>query len=61
MKDLDYGKEYKYAHSFDGHFTDQECMPEKLSGKKFYNSGNNPRENEIRKQLKNWWKDRYGY
>ncbi len=61
MKELDYGKEYKYAHSFEGNFTEQECLPEKLSGKKYYEPGNNSRENVLREQLKNWWKDKYGY
>jgi len=45
MKDLDYGKGYKYSHSFTGNFSEQEYLPEKLTGTRFYDPGNNPREN----------------
>jgi putative ATPase len=61
MKDLDYGKNYQYAHSFENNFIDQEFLPEKLSGKKFYEPGNNAREAEQRLYLKKLWKEKYGY
>jgi len=61
MKDLNFGKEYKYAHSFDGNFVNQECLPEKISGSKFYDPGENPREKESRAQLKKWWGNKYDY
>lgn len=61
MKNLDYGKEYQYAHSFKNNFVEQEFLPEALSGKKFYEPGNNAREAEQRAYLKNLWKDKYGY
>ncbi len=61
MNELDYGKNYKYAHSYAGNFTDLEFLPEKLSGTKFYEPGNNVRENELRQLLKKLWKDKYGY
>lgn len=61
MKDLNYGKEYKYAHDFDGNFVDIEFLPEKIKGTKFYDPGDNPRENEIRNQLRKNWKQKYGY
>lgn len=61
MKDEGYGKGYKYAHSFDGNFVDLEFMPDELSNTKFYEPGNNTRENEIRKRLRSLWKDKYGY
>jgi len=61
MKDLDYGKGYKYSHSFEGNFSEQEYLPEKLSGTKFYEPGNNAREEELRKFLRSLWKDKYGY
>src|SRR5690606_12755957 len=44
MKDMDYGKEYKYAHDFAGNFADQEYLPESVSGTKFYEPGNNAAE-----------------
>jgi putative ATPase len=61
MKQLNYGKDYQYAHSYEGNFADLEFMPEKIKGTKFYDPGQNPRENEIRKQLRDWWKNKYGY
>jgi len=60
MKDLNYGKSYKYAHSFEDNFTDLEFLPESISGKKFYEPQNNTRENEIRNYLKKCWK-KYNY
>ena len=59
MKDLDYGKNYKYAHSFEGNFADQEFMPAGLEGKKFYEPGNNSKEAEIKKRLEQLWKGKY--
>lgn len=55
MKDLGYHKGYKYAHDFKGNFTDQEFMPENLSGTKFYTPGENARENEIKARLDRLW------
>jgi len=60
MKKLDYGKDYKYAHSFENNFTDLEFLPESISGKKFYEPQNNARENEIRNYLKKCW-EKYKY
>jgi putative ATPase len=60
MKQLDYHKGYKYAHSFQGNFVDQEFLPEKISGSKFYNRGNNPKEAEILKRLQTLW-SKYDY
>ena len=59
MKDLDYGKDYAYAHDYDGNFVDMEFMPEQLSGQKLYIPGDNPRENEMKSFLKSRWKDKY--
>jgi len=61
MKQMDYGKEYKYAHNFEGNFVDQEYLPERLQGNKLYNPGNNARENELRTFLQKKWKNKYGY
>jgi len=60
MKELGYAKEYKYAHSYDGNFVDQEFLPDKLSGTKIYTPGQNPREAEVTNYLKRLWK-KYGY
>jgi putative ATPase len=61
MKDLGYGKDYKYAHSYEGNFVEDDFLPEELRGKKLYAPGENTREFEIRERLRKWWKDRYGY
>lgn len=61
MKDLGYSKGYQYAHSHKNNFVDQEFLPSSISGKKFYEPQDNPRENELRRYLKNCWKDKYKY
>mgnify|MGYP000073458673 FL=1 len=61
MKDLDYGKNYKYAHNYESNFANQEFLPEEISTTKLYEPGNNPRENAFREVLKNRWKDKYKY
>lgn len=61
MKNLGYGKNYEYSHSYENNFSPQEYLPEELSGKKFYDPGKNAREEELRKFLKNLWKDKYKY
>ncbi len=61
MKNLDYGKNYQYAHSFEGNFVQAEFMPEAVKGTTLYEPGNNPRENEARAYLLRCWKEKYGY
>ena len=61
MKNLNYGKGYKYSHDFDNNFAHQEFLPDKLRGTKFYEPGRNAREEELRKYLRSLWKEKYGY
>lgn len=61
MKKMGYGKNYKYAHSYEGNFADQEFLPDALKGTVFYDPGKNPREEELRKFLRSLWKDKYNY
>ena len=61
MKNMDYGKGYKYAHSYTNNFVAIEFLPETIAGTKFYEPGENIREEEIRKFLKVRWKDKYDY
>lgn len=61
MKELGYGENYKYAHSFEGNFVDQEFLPDELSGTMFYQPGTNKRESAIREWLRGLWKGRYKY
>jgi putative ATPase len=62
MKNLGYGKDYKYAHSYEGNFVADNFLPDELRGTIFYEPGANQREEEIRKKLSGMWKDIYnGY
>lgn len=61
MKNLGYGKNYEYSHSYENNFSPQEYLPKELAGTKFYDPGKNAREEELRKFLKNLWKDKYNY
>ncbi|REC55572.1 replication-associated recombination protein A [Chryseobacterium piscium] len=59
MKDLDYGKEYKYAHSFEGNFVNQDFLPEEIIDAKFYEPGSNATEKKIFEELKKKWNNKY--
>lgn len=59
MKDMDYGKDYQYAHSHEGNFVDLEFLPEEIRGQKFYNPGNNSTEKKIREEMEKKWKGKY--
>ncbi|MBP6687248.1 MAG: replication-associated recombination protein A [Lacibacter sp.] len=61
MKNMDYGKGYQYSHSYENNFSSQEYLPEKIVGTKFYEPGKNIREDELRKFLKQLWKEKYNY
>ena len=59
MKQLGYGKEYKYAHSFEGNFIYQDFLPEEIKEKRFYRPQKNPNEEKILERLRLWWKKRF--
>ncbi|AEK24085.1 Replication-associated recombination protein A [Capnocytophaga canimorsus Cc5] len=61
MKELNYGKDYKYSHDFENNFAFQDFLPEDLQGTTLYEPGDNPRENALRTYLKNLWGERYNY
>ena len=61
MKQMDYGIEYKYAHNYEHNFVLQEFLPSDIAGTQFYTPQKNTKEEEIRKFLKERWKDIYGY
>ncbi len=61
MKDTGYGKGYKYAHDFDNNFAEMDFLPDSIKGKKFYDPGNNKRENEIKAYLRQLWGSKYNY
>lgn len=61
MKDLDYGKNYKYAHDYEGNFIPQEFLPDEISTMKLYEPGKNAREEKFREELKKKWGKKYDY
>ena len=61
MKEQGYGKGYKYSHDYTGNFVVQEFLPDEIKNTVLFDPGNNPRENEMRKNLKNWWGEKYDY
>ncbi|MFH0843127.1 MAG: replication-associated recombination protein A [Bacteroidota bacterium] len=61
MKDLGYHKDYKYTHSYEGNFIKENYLPDEIKGTKFYDPGTTPKEEEIRKRLRNLWNDIYDY
>ncbi|MBC2846589.1 replication-associated recombination protein A [Winogradskyella flava] len=61
MKELGYGDNYKYAHSFENNFAKQEFLPEEIKNTKLYNPGNNSREEAQRNYLRALWKEKYDY
>jgi putative ATPase len=61
MKQLGYGKEYEYAHNYEGNFVPHEFLPEEIKGTIFYKPGNNPKENSLKSYLKQLWKDKYDF
>ncbi len=61
MKDIGYGADYKYSHDGDENFIAQEFLPKQISGKSFYNPGDNSAEEKARNLLKRRWGDKYGY
>jgi putative ATPase len=61
MKNIGYGKDYKYAHQYDNNFVNLEFLPEKIKGTRFFDPGHNAREHEAREKLKKNWGEKYGY
>ncbi|MCH8534440.1 MAG: replication-associated recombination protein A [Flavobacteriaceae bacterium] len=61
MKDLEYGKDYKYAHNYEGSFVQADFLPTEIKGKTFFEPGHNQREQAIAKDLREKWKGKYKY
>jgi putative ATPase len=61
MKDLGYGKDYKYAHNYEDHFVKDHYLPDELHQHRFYEPGENNREDEMRKRLEHLWKEMKTY
>jgi len=61
MKNIGYGKDYKYAHSYEGNFADQDFLPDALKGAQIYDPGANDAEQKTREKLRKLWGERYNY
>jgi len=61
MKELGYGKNYKYAHGYINNFVDQEFLPDEIKGKSFYKTGNNQRERQSKENMNKLWGDKYEF
>ena len=61
MKDIGYGKNYKYSHEYHDNFISQEFLPDELSNTVFFDPGNNQRKNTLRDFLKKRWQEKYNY
>lgn len=61
MKNIGYGRDYKYAHSYSGNFIADNFLPSEIKGTIIYEPGSNPKEEEIRKRLSKLWSDFYNY
>lgn len=59
MKELGYSKDYKYAHSYEGNFTEQDFLPARIKNERIYKPQNNASELKILERLKAWWGKRY--
>jgi putative ATPase len=55
MRQMGYGKDYKYAHDYPGHFVKQQNLPSSLEGKRYYIPGDEGYEKEVADRLKKWW------
>ncbi len=61
MKELDYGKEYQYSHSFPNNFVNQEFLPEEIAKTNFIEFGGNKREHELKQYLSKLWDGKYPF
>lgn len=55
MKELDYGKEYKYSHDYDNHFVKQEYLPKEITGSHFWEAQPNPAESKMKEWMMKLW------
>ena len=60
MKEIGYGKDYKYAHSYEGNFIEQEFLPAEIKNQRFYKPGKNQQELKVLERLQKWWGNRFG-
>lgn len=59
MSQLGYGKDYKYAHAYEGHFVEQQFLPDGATEQRFWHSQNNPQEVKLQERMVQLWGERY--
>ena len=59
MKEIGYGKNYKYAHAYDGNFVEQDFLPKEIIKERIYRPQQNASEIKILERLKKWWGNRF--
>lgn len=59
MEKMGYGKDYKYAHNYEGHFVKQQYLPDALKGARFYCPQSNAQEDRLKAHLQSLWGDRF--
>jgi len=60
MREMGYGKGYRYAHDFPEHFAGQENLPDNLKGRRYYQPSDQGHEKSIMERLQKWWGERKG-
>lgn len=60
MKEIGYGKNYKYAHAYEGNFAEQDFLPQEIKNERIYHPQKNPAEIKILERLQQWWGKRFG-
>ena len=61
MKELGYGDNYAYAHDYENAFVPHEFLPKEIVGTTLYQTGDNPKENQLKAYLKSLWKNKYEF
>lgn len=60
MKQLGYGKDYKYAHAYEGHFVKQQFLPDEVQHERLWHAQDNPAETKLKERMINLWGERFG-
>jgi len=55
MRNMDYGKGYKYSHGYEGHFSPMQNLPDSLKGRRYYKPGDQGYEQQVADRLRKWW------
>jgi len=60
MREMGYGKDYRYPHSFPDAFVEEEYLPPELKERRYYRPTERGYESQVRERLKKWWKGKKG-